>query len=167
MIASDVLQKIDEIRRHSPTARAALLPILKLVQRERGWLSHEFLAEVARILNLSPAMVESTASFYSMLHRQPVGQYVIEVCTNLACSLLEAETLLEHLKRKLGIEPGQTTADGRFTLKTTECLGACDTAPVVCINGEYHEALTTDKLDRLLVSLTAPPFVPPSSPSSP
>lgn len=153
MIAADVLQKIDEIRRQSPTARAALLPMLKLVQQERGWLSHELLVEVARLLHLSPAMVESTASFYSMLHRQPVGKYVIEVCTNLACSLLEAETLLEHLQRKLGIEVGQTTPDGRFTLKTAECLGACDDAPVVCINGEYYEALSPAKLDEVLAGL--------------
>ncbi|MBM4049362.1 MAG: NADH-quinone oxidoreductase, partial [Planctomycetes bacterium] len=72
---------------------------------------------------------------------------------NLACSLLEAETLLEHLKRKLGVEPGQTTPDGRFTLKTAECLGACDTAPVVCINGEYYEDLNAGKLDEVLAEL--------------
>ena len=108
---------------------------------------------MARLLDVPPADVAGVVSFYTMFHRQPVGKYVVEVCRTLSCALMGADDIASHLRRKLGISPGETTPDGRFTLRNVECLGSCGTAPAVQINGVYHENLDIQSLDRILDSL--------------
>jgi len=133
-----------------PQKRSALVPSLQLAQKETGYLSNEVIAEIARIFDLSPNEVNEVASFYTMLHKKPVGKYVIQVCTNISCLLCDAEKILDHLVKRLGIRPGETSADRKFTLAEVECLGSCGTSPVIQINEEYHENLTTEKVDQIL-----------------
>jgi len=136
-----------------PRKRSALIPALQLAQKEAGFLSSETLCEIARMFDLSPNEVNEVASFYTMLHKKPVGKYVIQVCTNISCLLCNAESIMEHLTRRLGIRPGETTPDRKYTLVEVECLGSCGTSPVVQINESYYEDLTPEKLDRVLDSL--------------
>jgi len=133
-----------------PRKRSALIPSLQLAQKETGYLSNEVIAEIARIFELSPNEVNEVASFYTMLYKKPVGKYVIQVCTNISCMLCDAEKILDHLVRRLGIKPGETSADRKFTLIEVECLGSCGTSPVIQINEDYYEDLTTEKVDQIL-----------------
>lgn len=147
---AEIRKTVDEY----PDARSALLPALNLAQLDYGgWLPQEALEEIAQLLKLPPALVLSTASFYSMLYGKPTGQHVIQVCTNISCSLLGAENLVETISRKLGIKPGETTADGRFSLLEVECLGSCGTAPTMQIDDQYYENLSEDGLDQILAGL--------------
>jgi NADH-quinone oxidoreductase subunit E len=98
--------------------------------------------------------IEQVLSYYSQYRREPIGRWHLQVCHNVSCSMRGAERALDHLRSRLGIEPGQTTPDGRYTLSTVECLGSCGTAPVVMVNDSYHESMTRSKLDRLLDELT-------------
>lgn len=133
-----------------PRKRSALIPSLQLAQKETGYLSNEVIAEIAGIFELSPNEVNEVASFYTMLYKKPVGKYVIQVCTNISCMLCDAEKILDHLVRRLGIKPGETSADRKFTLIEVECLGSCGTSPVIQINEDYYEDLTTEKVDQIL-----------------
>lgn len=153
MLSDKVKSEIQQLKARYPHPNSALLPALALAQKEHGWLSPEVLEEVAEVMGLSPAQVGSVASFYTMFNRRPVGKYLIQVCTNVACSLLGAEHLVDHLKQKLGIGVGETTPDGRFTLLEVECLGSCGTAPVMQINDTYYENLTAEKVDQILAEL--------------
>lgn len=154
MLSSEAKARILQLKSRYPQAKSALLSALHLAQREHnGWLSDEVMAEVAEVLALPPAEVRSVASFYTMFNRQPVGKHLVQVCTNLSCSLLGAEHIVEHLKRTLGIEVGETTADGLFTLLEVECLGSCGTAPMMQINDTYYENLTVERVDDILSQL--------------
>lgn len=133
-----------------PRKRSALIPSLQLAQKETGYLSFEVIAEIARMFDLSPNEVNEVASFYTMLYKKPLGKYVIQVCTNISCMLCDAEKILDHLVKRLGIKPGETSADRKFTLVEVECLGSCGTSPVIQINEEYYEDLTTEKMDQIL-----------------
>ncbi|MCC6443938.1 MAG: NADH-quinone oxidoreductase subunit NuoE [Armatimonadetes bacterium] len=135
---------------HYPVPKAALLPALHVAQEEVGWLPREAMEEVADLLGITPSDVLSVASFYTMFFKQPVGKHVIEVCTNISCSLMGADECLEHLQRRLGIGVGETTPDGRFTLKTVECLAACGNGPTLLMDEDYYEDLTLEKLESLL-----------------
>ena len=137
-----------------PQARSALLPALEIAQREAGYLSPQVLGEVALLMDLPPVEVASVASFYTMLYRRPVGKHVIQVCTNISCSLMGAEHIVEVLQKKLGIQVGETTPDGRFTLLTVECLGSCGTAPMMQVDDTYYENLTEERLDAILAELS-------------
>jgi NADH-quinone oxidoreductase subunit E len=132
---------------------SALIPVLHLAQDEFGWLSTEVMDYVAGLLELPPARVYGVATFYTMFNKKPVGRWHVQVCTNISCSLLGAEHVLEHISGKLGIKEGETTPDDRFTLSTVECLGSCGTAPVMQINDEYYENLTEEKIDGILEDL--------------
>ena len=146
--------EIRKIRDEYPDPQSALLPALVLAQRDYGgFLPRKAFAEVARAMELPATQVAAAASFYTLLQRKPVGRHLVQVCTNISCSLLGAEHLLQHLARKLGIEPGETTPDGKFTLVEVECLGSCGTAPMMQIDDAYHENLTDDKVDRILAEL--------------
>jgi NADH-quinone oxidoreductase E subunit len=145
--------EIRQLKARYPHPNSALLPALALAQKEHGWLSPEVLDEVAEVMGLVPAQVGSVASFYTMYNRRPVGKYFVQVCTNIACSLLGAEHIVEHLKRRLGIEVGGTTPDGLFTLAEVECLGSCGTAPMMQVNDVYYENLTADRVDQILAEL--------------
>jgi NADH-quinone oxidoreductase subunit E len=132
---------------------AALLPVLWLCQERWGWISPGVMRTVSQRLDLSPAFVESVTSFYTMYQLNPPGKYLLQVCTTLSCQLCGTSGLVEHLKEKLGIDFGETTADGRFTLVDVQCLGACGEAPVIQINNDYYTDLTVDSLDEILDGL--------------
>ena len=145
--------EIKEILKRYPESDAALLPVLWLSQERWGWLSAGVMRAVGQRLDLSPVFVESVASFYTMYQRRPPGKYLLQVCTTLSCQLCGTSGLVEHLKEKLGIDFGETTPDGRFTLVDVQCLGACGEAPVVQINNDYYTNLTPDSLDEILDGL--------------
>ncbi len=131
--------------------KSAILPILHLAQGEfEGWLSVPVMDYVASILQIHPIEVYEVASFYSMYNLKPVGRCHIEVCRTSSCWLMGAEDIIRHLEQKLGIEVGETTFDGQFTLKTVECLGACGYAPMFQVGDKYYENLTIEKLDELI-----------------
>jgi NADH-quinone oxidoreductase E subunit len=136
-----------------PNREAAILPTLHLAQREFGHLTGEAIDYVASLLGFTPARIEGVATFYTMYNRKPVGKYHLQICRNLSCSLMGAEHLIEHVSGKLGVGPGETTADGRFTLSTVECLGSCGTAPVMQVNDDYYEDLSEEKVDAILDGL--------------
>ena len=136
-----------------PNKQAALLPTLHKVQTELGNLSDQAMIEVAQILEISPAQVLDTAGFYDMYTREKRGKHLIGVCESLSCELCGCEDLLNALKKKLKIEPGQTTADNKFTLITMQCLGACDFAPAVMIDEKLYKTVTVDQLDQILLEI--------------
>ena len=155
MLSSRSQALIERIREEYPDGRSALLPALYLAQKEHGgWLSAEECDQVAAVLGLPPTYVASAASFYTMFNREPVGEHLIQVCTNISCSLLGADHLLAYLSRKLGIEPGETTADGKFTLLEVECLGSCGTAPMMQLDDRYYENLCEEKVDQILAEVS-------------
>ncbi|MCX6244427.1 MAG: NADH-quinone oxidoreductase subunit NuoE [Bacteroidetes bacterium] len=150
------LEKIGVIISHYPEGqqKSALLPVLHIAQQELGgYLSVDVMDRVASLLNIQPVEVYEVATFYTMFHLEPVGKYVIEVCQTGPCAICGGEQILEHLEKSLGINVGETTPDGIFTLKTVECLGACGTAPVMQVNTEFHESLTAEKIDRIIGDL--------------
>jgi len=145
--------KHDRLLSRYPNREAAILPTLYLAQREFGHLSGEVILYVADLLGFTPARIYGVATFYTMYNKKPVGKYHLQVCRNLSCSLMGAEHLIEHVARKIGVKPGETTADGRFTLSTVECLGSCGTAPVMQVNDDYYENLTEESIDAILDGL--------------
>lgn len=145
-----------EIDRHLskyPVSRSAILPLMFIVQRERGYLDPPGVAYLAKRLGLRITDIWEVATFYSMLHTQPVGKYHIQICKTLSCKIMGEPRITEHICKKLGIAPGQTTEDGKFTVSLVECLGSCGTAPMFQIGFDYHENLTTEKVDRILDAL--------------
>jgi len=130
--------------------RSGCIDALKIVQQHRGWVSDEALDDLAELLDMTPAELDSVATFYNLIFRKPVGKHVILICDSVSCWLLDYETLLDHLKARLGISLGETTSDGRFTLLPTVCLGACDRAPVMMVDGDLHVHLTPEKIDEVL-----------------
>jgi len=140
-----------------PNKRAVLLPALHAVQHEYGWIPVQAMEEVAQFLELAPAEVIDTASFYEEYWLRPKGKYLIQVCRSLTCELCDSKKLTAHCRQKLGIEVGDTTPDGRFTLIELECLGACGTAPVALVNEVLHEELTVEKLDQIIRELPEDP----------
>jgi len=148
-----LLRKIDELASRYPKKEAALIPVLRLVQEEAGCLSPDEEEFVAQTLGLKRMRVREVITFYTMLTRRPLGKYHIQVCANLSCSLLGSATLLEYLQKKLGIGVGETSADRKFTLTPVECLGACDQAPCMMVNTEYHGNLDPEEIDRILAGL--------------
>lgn len=140
-----------------PTKRAALLPALHLVQHEYGWISAYALQQIAEFLEVAPAEALDTASFYEEYWLKPRGKYLIQVCRSLACEICGSKRLTDVVKRKLGVEVGETTRDGKFTLVELECLGSCGTAPAVMVNDVLYENLTAEQLEKTLDALPADP----------
>jgi len=147
---ADMEARIADILARYPSAQAGLLPVLWLCQERWGWISTGITRAIAARLGLSPAFIEGVITFYTMYQRQPPGRYLVQVCTTLSCQLCGTGELVGHLKGKLGIDFGETTPDGRFTLVDVQCLGACGEAPVVQINNDYYTELTVERLDALL-----------------
>ena len=136
--------------------KSALIPLLHLAQEEfGGWLSTETMDYVASLLNIEPIEVYEVATFYSMYNLQPVGKYVFEVCQTGPCMLLGSDDIIGYIKTRLGINVGETTPDGLFTLKTVECLGACGYAPMMQLGKHYREHLTREKVDQIIEECTA------------
>ena len=136
-----------------PRARSALIPCLHVAQEQDGWVSPEAMEHIAELIGITPAEVLGTCSFYEMFKREPVGTYLVNVCTNISCMLLGGEELLEHLEGSLGVQPGGTTPDGKFTLEEAECLAACTEAPCLQVNYRYFHKITHDEADALLDDL--------------
>lgn len=131
--------------------KSALLPVLHLAQESfGGWLSTEVMDYVAELLQIKPIEVYEVATFYSMYNLKPVGKYVFEVCQTGPCMLKGSDDIIQYIQQKLNIQPGQTTADGMFTLKTVECLGACGYAPMMQMGKHYREHLTKEKVDAII-----------------
>ena len=149
--------KIDIAKKYFPrypTKRACLLPTLHAIQHTYNWIPPQAMEEVAAFLEVAPAEVMDTATFYEEYWLKPKGKYLIQVCRSLSCEICDSRKLTEHVQKKLGLEIGETTADGRFTLTTVECLAACGTAPVLMVDDTYHESMTADKVDALLKAVS-------------
>jgi NADH-quinone oxidoreductase subunit F len=145
--------KFQKLLSRYPVRRSALVPMLLYAQDETGYLGKEIVEEIARRFDLSVLEVESVISYYSMLRTRPAGRHHIQVCTNISCLLRGGEQLFTHAKKRLGIAPGETTADGNFSLEEVECIGACSWAPALQVNYQYHHEVTPDGLDQLLTHL--------------
>jgi len=140
-----------------PTKRAVLLPALHLVQHTYNWIPMQAVQEIAEFLEIAPSEALDTATFYEEYWLRPKGKYLLQVCRSLSCEICGSRQLTEHLKKKLNLEEGETTPDGKFTLVELECLGACGTAPVALINENLYENLTSEQLDQVLASLPEDP----------
>jgi NADH-quinone oxidoreductase subunit E len=154
--SEETKQLVQRIIKRYPEGKqkSALLPLLHLAQAEfGGWLSPPVMDYVASLLNIKPIEVYEVASFYTMYNMKPVGKCLLEVCRTGPCMLRGAEDIVAHIENRLGIKEGETTADGLFTLKTTECLGSCGTAPMLQCGADYYENLTNEKVDTLLDKL--------------
>ncbi len=147
------LARVRELQGTYPDKRAALLPVLRLAQETFGWISSDVERYVATLFDLSPAHVHEVATFYTLFFKRPVGRHVVAVCHNLSCSLLGAEDVIAYLQERLGIEAGETTADGRVTLLRVECLCACEAAPMMQVDEDYVGPLTRETIDRVLEGL--------------
>ncbi len=149
----ELREKIDEIVSKSETKQSALIPVLHEVQNKYGWLSQDSMKEVAEILGVPPAGVQSVATFYTMFFTKPVGKHVIWLCRTLSCALRGAEHVEHYLSETLGIHTGETTPDGKITLLEAECLASCGTAPVMLVDDELYENLTRKRIDELIEKL--------------
>ncbi len=136
-----------------PDRRSAVLPALRLAQERYGWLPPEALREVADALDVTPAFCQAVASFYDMYHLAPVGEHLVEVCTNLSCALVGAQQVLEAFERELGVHPGETTADGKVTLRTVECAGGCGWGTVVAVDHRYREPVRPEDVPAIVEEL--------------
>jgi NADH-quinone oxidoreductase subunit E len=154
VLSAPTRQRIEALKSSHETAQSALLPALHAAQEDQGWLSPETQREVGDLLGLPEQTVRGVVSFYTMFYQRPVGKHVLQVCRNLSCWLRGSHAMQEQIAKKLGIQVGETTTDGRFTLLSVECLGSCGTAPVLMVNDDYHENLTPQDVDRLLTELT-------------
>lgn len=150
----DNLAKAKRLVALYPEPRSALIPLCHLAQAQDGYLTAEAMVDIAELVGVSAAEVRGTATFYDMLHTEPVGRYVIACCTNIACLLGGAYELLEHAEQRLGVRVGQTTADGSFTLEEAECLAACDVAPCVQVNHRFFGPLDAESFDQLVKDLS-------------
>lgn len=144
---------IDALLTRFPHKGSALLPALYLIQDEKGYVSQESMRYVAERIGVSPVFVAGVVTFYTMFHRRPVGRHHIQVCRTLSCALRGSAAVVEHLKKRLGIEIGETTPDGQVSLVEVECLGACDMAPMCQINDEERHLLDEKKIDAILETL--------------
>jgi NADH-quinone oxidoreductase subunit E len=158
MLSAESLKKIDrEISKYPPEQKqSAVMAALIIAQDEHGWLSTETMDQVAQYLGMAPVAVYEVATFYNMYNLEPTGKYKLTMCTCLPCGLQGALDAADHLRERLGIDFNETTADGRFTLKEGECMGACAMAPVLLVNNKkMHDYMSTEKLDALLAELGA------------
>jgi NADH-quinone oxidoreductase E subunit len=153
MLTEENLAKAEEIRKRYPVAQAALLPVLWIAQEQEGWISEEMMRYVGKLLDLPFGHVLGVVTFYSMYNSRKLGKYHIEVCTNVSCMLRGSDKILETIEHRCGAKPGQTSADGKWTVSEVECMGACGGAPMLSIGEEYYEDLTPEKTEKILSSL--------------
>jgi NADH-quinone oxidoreductase subunit E len=150
-----LIPEFEKFRERFPAGfeSSLVLPCLRRIQEDRGYVANSDIEELAAFLSVPPIQIEEVLSFYTQFRRKPIGRWHLQFCHNVSCSMNGAEHVLAHVEQKLGIKPGQTTPDGRYTLSTVECLGSCGTAPMMMVNDGYHENLTFAKLDDLLEAL--------------
>jgi NADH-quinone oxidoreductase subunit E len=152
---SDYFAQVQAAAARYPDRRSAVLEALRLAQeRHGGWLPDEALREVAEALEVTPAYAKAIASFYDMLHLEPVGRHLVEVCTNLACALVGAQRVVEAFESELGVHAGETTEDGGITFRTVECLGGCGYATVVAVDRRYREFVNADDVPRIVTEVS-------------
>lgn len=151
--SAEVEAEIDRHIAKYPIKRSAIIPLMFIVQCERGYLDPPGVQYLANRLQLRVTDIWEVATFYSMLQTQPIGKYHIQICKTLSCKIMGEGKITEQVCNKLGIKPGETTPDGKFTLSLVECLGSCGTAPMFQLNFDYHENLTPEKVDQILDSL--------------
>ncbi len=150
MFAPELVTELEQIRSRFPFPKAAMVPVLRRVQTEKGWLASDTQAWVAEFLSVEAIEVHEVVTFYPMLFAEPVGRHVIHVCRTLSCDVCGAKELWKHLEKKLGVTRNGTTSDNKFTLRAAECLASCGTAPVLLINNERHEHVGPAEADKLL-----------------
>jgi len=150
MFTDKEIAEIEEHIKHYPRKQAAVIEALKVVQAHRGYVSDESVKDIADFLEMTPDEVDSVATFYNLIFRKPVGEHVILLCDSVSCWIMGYENVRDHLKKKLNIDLGQTTQDGKFTLLTVPCLGACDRAPAMMVDNDLHGNLTAEKIDEIL-----------------
>ena len=151
--SQETLKQFDEIVSRYPEQKSAVLPVLYMAQKEFGHLSQEAIEYVAKLMDIPAVRLYGIVTFYTMFNMKPVGRHHLQVCRTLPCALLGSERIINYLKKKLGINLGETTPDGRFTLSEVECLASCGTAPVMQINDDYCEKLSEEKIDEILQSV--------------
>ncbi|MFO0754153.1 MAG: NADH-quinone oxidoreductase subunit NuoE [Thermodesulfovibrionales bacterium] len=152
MLNEKLVAEINRLRSKYQDARSCLLPSLYVVQREEGWITPDAMAAVGELLNVPKATVKGVATFYSMYRHKPVGRHLIQLCTNVACMLMGAESLADLLKEKYGLTPNGTSPDGRFSLVIMECIGACGTAPAMLVDTDFHDGLNEKNILEILES---------------
>lgn len=150
MLTADERREIEAEFPNYPSRKAACIDAMKIVQRHRGWVSDEALQDIGELLGMSGADLDSVATFYNLIFRRPVGRHVIFLCDSVSCWIMGSERQAGHLTEKLGVRPGETTSDRRFTLLPIVCLGACDHAPVLMIDDDLHVDVDPQKLDAIL-----------------
>ena len=150
MLTMEEIQEIESEAANYPKREAVSIDALKIVQKHRGWVSDESLRDIAEHIGMSPTDLDSIATFYNLIYRRPVGRHIISVCDSVSCWIMGCEELQEHLQQRLGIALGDTTADNRFTLLPTVCLGCCDHAPALMVDGHLHTDLDPQKIDNAL-----------------
>ena len=146
-------EEVTEIERelaHYDRKRAACIDALKIVQRRRGWVSDDALRGIAELLDMPIDELDGVATFYNLIYRRPVGRHVVQVCDSVSCWLMGTEAVTSRLRERYGVAPGQTDADGRFTVLPIPCLGCCDRAPAMLVDGNLHADLTPDRVDEAL-----------------
>jgi len=157
-LSQTAMDRVEWLRGRYPEARALILPVLHMAQRENnGWVSPEVMRYVAELIPVPEVWVKEVASFYTMYNLKPIGRHHIQVCTNLCCAINSGERVYEYISQKLGITNGQSTTDGKFHLTQAECLGACGYAPMMQINDTFYEHLTYSKIDAILGALASEP----------
>ena len=151
----DLRPEFEALRRRYPPGfeSSLVLPCLHRIQAARGFVAVSDIDDLVAYLGVPRIQVEEVLSYYTQFQRGPIGRFHVQACRNVACSMRGAESVIEHLGERLGIAPGETSKDGRFTFSTVECLGSCGTAPVVMVNGTYHENMTRERLDALIERL--------------
>ena len=144
-----------EVIARYPRARSATIPLLHLAQEQDGHVTNEAMAHIAELVGVTPAEVLGTCSFYEMFKREPVGRYLVNICTNISCQLVGAWNLLHHAEERLGIKAGSTTSDGKFTIEDVECIAACTEAPALQVNYRYRYRVTPESFDQMITDLEA------------
>jgi NADH-quinone oxidoreductase subunit E len=150
-----LIPEFEKLRERFPAGfeSSLVLPCVRRIQEERGYVADEDIEQLSAFLGVPPIQIEEVLSFYTQFRRKPIGRWHLQFCHNVSCSMNGAERILEHVQQRLGIAPGQTTPDGRYTLSVVECLGSCGTAPMMMVNDGYHENLTRARVDELLEGL--------------
>ena len=150
MLTMEEIHEIESEAANYPKREAVSIDALKIVQKHRGWVSDESLRDIAEHIGMSPTDLDSVATFYNLIYRRPVGRHVISVCDSVSCWIMGCEQIREHLQQRLGVGLGETTTDNRFTLLPTVCLGCCDRAPALMVDGDLHTDLDPPKIDTEL-----------------
>ncbi len=155
ILTEESIRRIKEKAAKYPRRKSAILPAITIAYRQVGHLNDDIYREISRVINVPYVEIAEAATFYTLFPKKPAGKYLIQVCHNISCALMGADSLVTYLEEKLGIKKGETTGDGLFTLISVECLGSCSTAPMMQINQDYYENLTRERVDQIIDELKA------------